>query len=345
MKIFSNEDAKNLAKSILASSVVLIFLLQAIIFWKFKSFSLAVLLVSLVFCSLVFAWVYKYLKKEYAIQEEAEERVKAFIDGDMDSRIFSDKEGQIYSLFHSVNMMASILNSRAVNKAEEKEFFRNTISDISHQLKTPLAALNIYNDLIFEKADQMEDVKELSKASEFELDRIDTLIQNLLKITRLDAGMIVMEKSLENIESMMRDIELHFAYRAKQEGKSLKLFGKNDLYFLCDRDWIIEAVSNIIKNALDHTSQGDYIEVRWERFATMVQIKISDNGGGIHPEDINHIFKRFYRSRFSKDSNGIGLGLPLAKSIVEAHDGTIEVFSELGKGTTFVLNFSITTEL
>lgn len=345
MKIFSNQDAKLLAKSVFGISSALVIILQIIILLQYKSFSLGIFLTSLFFSYLIFLVIYKYLMKECEIEEDAEKKIKAFIDGDMEARIFCDKDGQIYSLFHSVNSLSAILNSRAVNEAQEKEFFRNTISDISHQLKTPLAALNIYNGLISDEANELPNIKDLCIASERELDRVDTLIQNLLKITRLDAGMILMEKTNEDIENMLKDIELHFKYRAQQEGKSLKLSGKNNLNFLCDRDWIIEAISNIIKNALDHTEKGNNIKVEWEEFATMVQIKVSDNGKGIHPEDINHIFKRFYRSRFSNDSNGIGLGLPLAKSIIEAHDGTIEVFSELGKGTTFVLNFFITTKL
>ncbi len=345
MKIFSNQDAKLLAKSVFGISSALVIILQIIILLQYKSFSLGIFLTSLFFSYLIFLVIYKYLMKECEIEEDAEKKIKAFIDGDMEARIFCDKGGQIYNLFHAVNSLSAILNSRAVNEAQEKEFFRNTISDISHQLKTPLAALNIYNGLISDEANELPNIKDLCIASERELDRVDTLIQNLLKITRLDAGMILMEKTNEDIENMLKDIELHFKYRAQQEGKSLKLSGKNNLNFLCDRDWIIEAISNIIKNALDHTEKGNNIKVEWEEFATMVQIKVSDNGKGIHPEDINHIFKRFYRSRFSNDSNGIGLGLPLAKSIIEAHDGTIEVFSELGKGTTFVLNFFITTKL
>lgn len=339
MKIFSNQDAKLLAKSVFEMSLALVVILQIIMLLQYKSFSLGILLIPIFFSCLIFLSIYKFLKKEYEIEEDAEKQIKAFIDGDMEARIFCDKDGQIYSLFHSVNSLSAILNSRAINETQEKEFFRNTISDISHQLKTPLAALNIYNGLISDEVNEWSNIKELCKASERELDRVDTLIQNLLKITRLDAGMIVMEKNNENIEDMMKDIELHFKYRAKQEEKSLNLFGKDNLNFFCDRDWIIEAISNMIKNALDHTEKGNNIKVQWEEFATMVQIKISDNGRGIHPEDINYIFKRFYRSRFSNDSNGIGLGLPLAKSIIEAHNGTIEVFSELGKGTTFVLNF------
>ena len=121
--------------------------------------------------------------------------------------------------------------------------------------------------------------------------------------------------------------------------------GEDSIFLLCDRHWMIEAISNIIKNALDHTQKGNEIRVEWRQFASMIQVVIKDNGSGIHPEDRNYIFKRFYRSRFSKDTQGVGLGLPLAKSIIEAHNGTIEADSELGVGTTFTIHFRIPTEL
>lgn len=114
---------------------------------------------------------------------------------------------------------------------------------------------------------------------------------------------------------------------------------------MCDQTWLIEAVSNIVKNAFDHTKPGDAIRITWRAFASVVQIIVSDDGSGIHPEDLPHIFKRFYRSRFSKDTRGIGLGLPLAKAIIEDHNGTIEVNSTSGVGTTFTINFLNPTKL
>ena len=138
---------------------------------------------------------------------------------------------------------------------------------------------------------------------------------------------------------MIKDIELHFAYRAKQERKEIVLSGADNITLFCDRDWIIEAISNIVKNALDHTGAGDQVVIEWKGFPDMAQITIKDSGSGIHPEDIHYIFKRFYRSRFSKDTQGIGLGLPLAKAIIEAHDGNITVDSELGKGSVFNITF------
>ena len=106
-----------------------------------------------------------------------------------------------------------------------------------------------------------------------------------------------------------------------------------------------EAIGNIVKNAFDHTKEGDWIRVEWKQFSSSIQIVVKDSGSGIHPEDLHHIFKRFYRSRFSKDTQGIGLGLPLAKTIIEAHNGMIEVDSELGHGTAFTILFSIPTKL
>lgn len=107
----------------------------------------------------------------------------------------------------------------------------------------------------------------------------------------------------------------------------------------------MEAISNLVKNALDHTKSGDTIRLSWKRYGSIVRVTIQDNGSGIAPEDLPHIFKRFYRSRFSKDTQGVGLGLPLSKVIVEAHSGTLEVESDLGRGTTFTMHFLIPTTL
>lgn len=224
---------------------------------------------------------------------------------------------------------------------------KNTISDISHQLKTPLAALNIYNGIIQTEAElkELSEVQEFSALSEQELDRIETLVQNLLKIAKFDAGTIAIEKKSENLAEMMEDVRKRFLFRATQEGKEIALAGSESLSFFCDRYWIVEAVGNIVKNALDHTDSGDVVRITWGQSASVVHITVQDNGKGICPEDLHHIFKRFYRSRYSKDTQGIGLGLTLAKSVVEAHNGTIEVDSWLGEGTAFDLSFLIPTKM
>ena len=345
MKIFANKEIKKLFLAVSVIWVASLLLTQGFLWLCYQRFSLFLLLVFVLSGGAILAVGCSYFKKQNQVMEQAVSQINAYLDGNHNARIECDDEGELYRLFHTVNSLAAVLNTHADNELREKEFLKNTISDISHQLKTPLAALNIYNGLLQDGDMELSAVKEFADLSEQELDRIETLVQNLLKITRLDAGAIVLEKNAENVADMMQDIELHFAYRARQEKKEIILSGSDHLSLFCDRDWLNEAIDNIVKNAFDHTESGATIRVAWKELPSGVQIVITDNGCGIHPEDIHHIFKRFYRSRFSKDKQGIGLGLPLAKAIVEAHNGTIEVDSELGIGTTFTMNFLIPTKL
>ena len=345
MKIFANKEIKKLFLAVSVIWVASLLLTQGFLWLCYQRFSLFLLLVFVLVGGAILAVGCSYFKKQNQVMEQAVSQLQAYLDGDHNARIECDEEGELYRLFHTVNSMAAVLNAHADNELREKEFLKNTISDISHQLKTPLAALNIYNGLLQDGDMELSAVKEFADLSEQELDRIETLVQNLLKITKLDAGAIVLEKATENVADMMRDIELHFAYRARQEKKEIILSGSDHLSLFCDRDWLNEAIDNIVKNAFDHTESGATIRVAWKELPSGVQIVITDNGCGIHPEDIHHIFKRFYRSRFSKDTQGIGLGLPLAKAIIEAHGGLIEVESELEIGTSFIMNFPIPTKL
>lgn len=347
MKILTNRKIKMLFFQILLC-ILVFFSLSAAVFYLEPDRPFFGLLVCLLGMGTgVPAVCYRYFREENGILENAVAQIRDYMAGDRNARIECNEEGELYRLFHEVNSLAAILNAQAQNEKKSKKFLQNTISDISHQLKTPLAALNIYNGLMQteDAAMDLETVRELSGLSERELDRIEILVQNLLKIAKFDAGTIVIEKKTENISEMMEEVRESFAFRAGQEGKELVLSGDESLSFWCDRSWIMEAVGNIVKNALDHTGKGDCVRVEWGRSASVIRMKIKDNGSGIHPEDLYHIFKRFYRSRYSKDTQGTGLGLPLAKSVVEAHGGTIEVDSRLGAGTTFLLNFLIPTKL
>ena len=142
-----------------------------------------------------------------------------------------------------------------------KSFLKNTISDISKQLKTPLAALTLYNGILQPETADTPEIREFTELSEHELDRIGSLVQNRLKITKLDAGTVLFEKADENVSDMMRCIEKHFAWRAGQEGKNLSLSGHETITLFCDRTWLMEAVSNLVKNAFDHTRKGCAIRI------------------------------------------------------------------------------------
>ena len=341
MKILVNKDIKHFFLAVSTILVVFLFLAEVFVWLIYQKFSLWLFILSLLTIGAIWMVCFRYFTRQNRIMEQAVSQIDNYLAGDINARIECDDEGELYRLFHSVNSLAAVLNAHAVSGLREKEFLKNTISDISHQLKTPLAALNIYNGLLQEEAAELPSARELTVLSEQELDRIETLVQSLLTITKLDAGSIVMEKNRENVADMMQDIELQFAYRARQEQKEIVLSGSDGAFLFCDRDWLIESIGNIVKNALDHTEKGDTVRIEWKSLSFVVQIRVEDNGRGIHPEDLYYIFKRFYRSRFSKDKQGVGLGLPLAKALIEAHGGTIEVDSELGKGTTFTINFPV----
>lgn len=345
MKLFANKEIKRFFLTLSVILTGLLVLSEGVLWFGYQV--LSVWIPVLIILAGVAIWIAAlgYFRRQNRLLEDAVTQIHLYLDGNVDTRIECNEEGELYTLFHSVNSMAAILNAHAANELREKEFLKDTISDISHQLKTPLAALNIYNGLLQDETESLSEVKEFAALSEQELDRIEMLVQSLLKITRLDAGAIVFEKTEENVAEMMKDVELHFAYRAGMEQKQIVLSGADDITMVCDRDWMIEAMDNLVKNALDHTKTGDTVHVEWQTGSSALQIRVRDNGCGIHPEDLYHIFKRFYRSRFSKDQQGIGLGLPLAKAIIEAHSGTIEVDSELNVGTTFTINFLNPTKL
>lgn len=166
----------------------------------------AVLMILLVLIAL-----YLYFREQSKIMNGAIEQIREYIAGNRNARIECDDEGDLYRLFHEVNSLVAILNAHAENEGRDKTFMKNTISDISHQLKTPLAALNIYNGLIQQEVNDNPELRKFASLSEQELDRIENLVQNLLKITKLDAGTITLEKSRQYIADMMEYVKRHFA--------------------------------------------------------------------------------------------------------------------------------------
>ncbi|RKI40386.1 sensor histidine kinase [bacterium D16-51] len=304
-----------------------------------KKAAVCILISALCMVLCIVAGCYQYLVGQGERIENAAAQITDYISGNTDTRIECDEEGSLCLLFHRINMLASILDARVKREEKARGFLKNIISDISHQLKTPLAALNIYNGILQGEAGDSATLQEFIELSEQELDRVNTLVQNLIKLARLDAGAVVFEREEENVLEMMEEARKRFSFRAVQEEKEISLEGDGRVLLSCDRGWLVEAVGNLVKNALDHTEAGGKIQIKWKQFSSIVQIVVEDNGAGIHPEDLHHIFKRFYRSRFSKDTQGAGLGLPFVKAVAEAQDGTVEVSSKLGKGTAFTINF------
>ena len=174
------------------------------------------------------------------------------------------------------------------------------------------------------------------------LRRMETLIQMLLKIARLDAGSIRFEQQPVAVAGLAQNAVKDLLTRAQREGKTIRLDGDATQQLVCDPAWTSESIGNLVKNALDHTEVGGQVRLSWARTPVLLQIKVEDDGCGIAPEDIHHIFKRFYRSERTLDTPGVGLGLPLRKAIVERRGGLLSVQSEPGKGAAFTISFPLT---
>ena len=288
---------------------------------------------------LLFLGTMLFLYRRERLYRKSENIIKDYIDGNYTVHLPQSNEGNIYQLLASVDQLATMLQAKNDTEQKTKEFLKNTISDISHQLKTPLSALMMYQEIIENEPDNPETVKEFSFKIGTALKRIEQLVQSMLKITRIDAGSIYFEKSNYSIPNILNHAINELTTRANNEKKEIVINGDLEQMLYCDIEWTGEAIGNIVKNALDHTDAGGKITISCERTPVMIRIFITDNGHGIAEEDIHHIFKRFYRSKNTSDSQGIGLGLPLAKAIIEGQGGILSVQSERLQGTTFTLSF------
>lgn len=297
-----------------------------------------VLIVVAVLSIVLIIGTFLFFRKREHMYQLAANTISGFIDGDFSCRMPQSNEGTIFQLFASIDQLATMLQAKNETERKSKEFLKSTISDISHQLKTPLSALAMYQEIIEGEPDNADTVKEFSTKMNVSLKRMEQLISSMLKITRLDVGNIIFEKESYQISELILRAVSELTIRAKNEKKEILMNGPMEDTIICDMEWTSEAIGNIVKNALDHTSAGGKIWISYERSPYMARIMITDNGHGISAEDIHHIFKRFYRSKNSLDMQGVGLGLPLAKSIIEGQGGTISVQSNLNEGTIFIIS-------
>ncbi|WMJ82053.1 HAMP domain-containing sensor histidine kinase [Clostridium sp. MB40-C1] len=265
---------------------------------------------------------------------------KNIVDCKFDIGIYENAEGLFAKLGHSFNNMRVIMKNNFLEVQKEKKFLTDILSDISHQLKTPISSLIIYNDILLNRKIDEYRRKDFLENSRKQLNRIQWLIKSLLQLAKLDAGVIKFEKLDCNINNTVEEAVLTLIAKAENEKINLTFCPKEkQIMIKHDTNWLSEGVINLIKNALEHTKEGGNVEVSTERTAVCVRIIIKDNGEGIPKEEMPHIFKRFYKGKTRKKTESVGIGLALSKSIVEGHDGMIEVESKINEGTTFTITF------
>ncbi len=232
-----------------------------------------------------------------------------------------------------------MLREYADNSQTEKEILKKSLADISHQLKTPLTSILITTENILDDDDMPVEIRR-----DFVMDimhnahAINFLVKSLLTLSMLDSGTVELKFKKVSVNKIIDECISRTEVLADIRDVRIEKTVKTDFSLDCDFRWICEAVSNIVKNCIEHTDGGGYVKISAEKNSMYSEITISDNGCGISPKDLPHIFERFYKAQNSSPSS-VGIGLSLAKSIVEKSGGYITVDSTLGVGTTFRLRF------
>ena len=302
-----------------------------------------IILLSLVPLIILIRSEYKKIYGEIRNISYAAERV---VEGDFSIVLKEEGEGDLNILNHSFNQMAGRLENSIEILQREKLFLKDTLSDISHQLKTPLSSLIMLNDLILQDENMEEEIqRDFLEKTSAQLDRMEWLIINLLKIARIEAGAIPFKKekikTMEAIEIALSTLDINIV----EKDQEVKIRGDLQSSFYGDKDWTGEAFINIIKNSIEHSEDGGAIEIILEETPLFTSIIIKDYGEGIDKKDLPHVFERFYKVNSEIKPDSIGIGLNLSKLIVESQDGTISVKSEKGEGTEFTITFLKLTKM
>jgi Signal transduction histidine kinase len=312
-------------------------------FYKQLSDKRLLIIILLIIFSFAGAFLILYLGynsfyKKVRILSEASEQV---VEGNYVKSIPTSDEGDFGILEHRFNQMCERLNQGMASLKSEKNFLRETISDISHQLKTPLSTLMINNELMLNDSDMdLESRTAFLRRNGEQLKRMEWLIHSLLKMARLEAGSIVFRIEEEQLADIISDAINNLDEIADSKGIIVRINKPGSpVIFKGDSEWLIEALINIIKNAYEHCHQNGEVSIDIFETSLFYGLAIKDNGIGISAKDLPNIFKRFYKSDNSVKQNSVGIGLALSKSIIEGQGGSITAKSEVGKGSEFTITF------
>jgi len=259
--------------------------------------------------------------------------------GNYELKIEENGEDELTKLRNELYKTTVLLRETAENSEKEKTNLSNSLTDISHQLKTPLTSIrimidNIQNNPDMDEKTRNEFIEDISK----QIDWISSLVISLLKLAKFDAGSIVMRDEEINVKKLIQNIISNLAILIDIKDIKIEENISEQITLFADYNWQLEALTNIIKNCVEHSFDGGKIKIEAESNSVFTKIIITDEGEGIEKNDLNRIFERFYKSAKSSE-NSIGIGLALAKTIIEKERGYIKVESEVGKGTKFEIKY------
>ncbi|WP_440897530.1 sensor histidine kinase [Amphibacillus sp. Q70] len=299
--------------------------------------SAAVMLVLLT-ALLLISCVFVFTHWRYREIEKLSDYLKKISNGDYSLDVRDNHEGELSILKNDIYKVTLMLSEQSLLLQKDKVRLTDAISDISHQLKTPLTSMTVMADLL-EDVD-LPDLKRIEFIQNIhtQLERIDWLVSSLLKLSKIDAGTTVFKQEPVIVKELIQKALDPVLIPIDVKEQSISIKGEENVSFIGDFNWTVEALINILKNCVEHTQQGGKIEISFSKNVLFTEIVIVDNGKGIPKEDLPYIFNRFYKGKGGSEES-IGIGLAMAYSIVTNQHGDIEVKSEQGQGTTFQIKF------
>ncbi len=259
-----------------------------------------------------------------------EKMIDSAADGEYSETKFD--ESRLSALETKFSNYLSSSSTSSKNIMKEKEKIKTLISDISHQTKTTISNLILYSELI-EEEDLSEDMRSNVEAIKQQAEKLEFLIKSLVKLSRLENGILNLSPRKEEIQPMLKDIYERYISKAKNKNLELNI-EKTTSKATFDRKWTTEALGNIVDNAIKYTNIGE-ININVKEYEIFTRIDISDTGMGIDESEQAEVFSRFYRSQSVHNDEGVGIGLYLTRKIISSEGGYIKLTSELGVGSTF----------
>ena len=305
-------------------------------FQKFIIIDINTLIVFILMLSIIF---FKYNHSESKKINEITKYIEEINRGNYKLNIEENTEDELSILKNELYKITVMLKEVAENSQKDKTTLKDSLSDISHQIKTPITSILIMLDNILSDENMPEDIKkDFIKDIKREIINIKFLVESILKLSKIDSNSIKFIKKEVFIKDIINEAVKNVSMLSELKNIEIIVSGDDSIKTICDLKWQVEAITNILKNCIEHSYENRKIYINYNQNNMYTELKIEDNGTGIDAKDLPHIFERFYKGKNSS-SDSVGIGLALSKSIIESNNGYIQVDSELNKGTTFIIKY------
>lgn len=292
-----------------------------------------------VFFALMMLVLTRYDKGRREEIEKITQTIEQINQHNYDLQIDDNREDELSILKNEITKTTVMLREIADNSVKDKLSLKTSLADISHQIRTPLTSITVMLENLYDNAD-MEQTARLSliRKTKQEMATINQLIESLLILSKLDSNTLSFKNENVKVLSLITTAIERVDIAAELKNVNIEIMGPNDITLNIDKKWQVEAMTNILKNGIEHSHEGSTININFSQNKLFTKIDIQDHGLGIDQDDLPHIFKRFYKGKnYSK--NSIGIGLALSKSLIEDNGGSISVSSQLNKGTLFSIKY------